>query len=125
MVMADSSRLSSLTLFGGGVGFLSKPCAMMHLEHRPCLVIQCHYTETTFELIVRELVVRICQHAFLTPILLVAGRCPLHAGESKVSPPAPEPRALPVFELATGAEPLYLQPVQEEGQAEREATVSP
>lgn len=67
----------------------------------------------------------ICQRAFLTLILLVAGRGPLHAGESKMSLPAAEPAALPVFELATGAEPLHLQPVQEEGQAEREAAVSP
>lgn len=104
---------------------MSKPCAMMHLKHGPCLVIQCHYTETTLELIGRELVMRMCQRAFLTLILLVAGRRPLHAGESKVSFPAAEPGALPVFELATGAEPLHLQPVQEEGQAEREAAVSP
>lgn len=57
--------------------------------------------------------------------LLVAGRRPLHAGEAKVAPPATEPGALLVFELAAGAEPLHLQPVQEQGQAEREAAVSP
>lgn len=127
IVMADSSRLSSRTLFGGGVGFLSKPCAMMHLKHRPCLVIQCHYSSMTCHYItsINCWGTLICQRAFLTPILLVAGRRPLHAGESKVSLPAAEPRALPVFELATGAEPLHLQPVQEEGQAEREAAVSP
>lgn len=58
-------------------------------------------------------------------VLLVAGRRPLHAREAKVSPLAAEPGALPVFELAAGAQPLHLQPVQEEGQAEREAAVSP
>lgn len=58
-------------------------------------------------------------------VLLVAGRRPLHAGEAKVAPLAAEPGALPVFELAAGAQPLHLQPVQEEGQAEREAAVSP
>lgn len=58
-------------------------------------------------------------------VLLVTGRRPLHAGEAKVAPLAAEPGALPVFELAAGAQPLHLQPVQEEGQAEREAAVSP
>lgn len=57
--------------------------------------------------------------------VLVAGRRPLHAREAKVPPPAAEPGALPVFELAAGAQPLHLQPVQEEGEAEREAAVSP
>lgn len=42
-----------------------------------------------------------------------------------MSVPAAEPGALPVLELAAGAEPLHLQPVQEEGQAEGEASVAP
>lgn len=57
--------------------------------------------------------------------LLVARRRPLHAREAKVPPLAAQPGALPVLELAAGAQPLHLQPVQEEGQAEREAAVSP
>lgn len=57
--------------------------------------------------------------------LLVAGSGPLYAGEPKVSVPAAESGALPVFELAAGAQPLHLQPVQEEGQAEGETSVSP
>lgn len=58
-------------------------------------------------------------------VLLVAWRRPLHAREAEVAPLAAEPGALPVFELAAGAQPLHLQPVQEERQAEREAAVSP
>lgn len=61
----------------------------------------------------------------MAAVLLVAGRRPLHIREAKVPPFAAEPGALPVFELAAGAQPLHLQPVQEEGQAEREAAVSP
>lgn len=57
--------------------------------------------------------------------LLVAGRGPLHAAEAKVSVLAAQSGALPVFELATGAQPFHLEPVQEEGQAEGEASVSP
>lgn len=58
-------------------------------------------------------------------LLLVAGRSPLYATEAKVSVSAAESGALPVFELAAGAQPLHLQPVQEEGQAEGETSVSP
>lgn len=58
-------------------------------------------------------------------VLLVAGRRPLHTREAKVAPLAAEPGAPPVFELAAGAQPLHLQPVQEEGEAEGEAAVSP
>lgn len=57
--------------------------------------------------------------------LLVAGRGPLHAGETKVSMAATQPGALPVFELTAGAETLHLQPVQEERQAEWETAVAP
>lgn len=57
--------------------------------------------------------------------LLVARRSPLHSAEAKVSVPAAQSWALPVFELAAGAEPLHLQPVQEEGQAEGETSVPP
>lgn len=57
-------------------------------------------------------------------ISLVAWRGPLHAGEAKVPVFAAESWAFPVFELAAGAQPLHLQPIQEEGQAEREASVS-
>lgn len=46
-------------------------------------------------------------------------------GEAKVSVPATKSGALPVFELAAGAQALHLQPVQEEGQAEGVASVSP
>lgn len=42
-----------------------------------------------------------------------------------MSVPAAKSGAFPVFELAAGAEPLHLQPVQEEGQTEGEASVSP
>lgn len=42
-----------------------------------------------------------------------------------MAPLAAEPGAFPVFELAAGAQPLHLQSVQEEGQAKREASVSP
>ena len=58
-------------------------------------------------------------------LLLVAGRGSLHAAEAEVSVPAAESGALPVFELAAGTQPLHLQPVQEEGQAEGETSVSP
>ena len=56
-------------------------------------------------------------------VLLVAGRGPLHTGNAKMSVPATEPPALPVFELTAGAEAFHLQPVEEERQAEWETTV--
>ncbi len=62
---------------------------------------------------------------FLKEDLLITGRGSLYAGNTKVSVPAAEPGALPVFELAAGAQPLNLQPVQEESQAEGETSVSP
>lgn len=40
-----------------------------------------------------------------------------------MSVPAAEPGALPVFELTAGAEPLHLEPIQEERQAEGETAV--
>ena len=38
---------------------------------------------------------------------------------------AAQPRALPVFKLTAGAETLHLQPIEEERQAEGEATMAP
>lgn len=57
--------------------------------------------------------------------LLVAGRRFLYAAEAEVSVPAPEPGSPPVLKLAAGAQPLHLQAVEEEGQAEGVTSVSP
>lgn len=54
----------------------------------------------------------------------VAGRCLLHTHKPEVASLASEPRAPAVFELTAGAQPVHLDPIQEEGEAEREAMVS-
>lgn len=53
----------------------------------------------------------------------VAGGRLLHAHEPEVASFASEPRAPAVLELAAGTEPVHLDPIQEEGEAEGEAMV--
>lgn len=90
----------------------------MHLQQRPCSVIpHCSSQPHTATL-------QSCTSPAAV-VLLVAGRRSLHGREAEVPPPAAEPGAPPVFELAAGAQPLHLQPVEEEGQAEGEAAVPP
>lgn len=58
------------------------------------------------------------------PPIPVARRCLLHIHNPEVASLASEPRAPTVLELAAGAEPVHLNPVQKEGEAEGEAMVS-
>lgn len=54
----------------------------------------------------------------------VAGRCLLHTHKPEVASLASKPRAPAVLVLTTGAQPVHLDPIQEEGEAEGEAMVS-
>lgn len=57
--------------------------------------------------------------------LPVARGSAFNPGEAEVGVASSEPRVLPVFELATGAETLDLQPIQVKRQTEGETTVTP